>query len=75
MRTRVDVVLRDEAARFALRFACEDCVHWVADAPSGAGGAGVCANGWPERVEKDALVALSGGEVVFCKEFELGAPD
>jgi hypothetical protein len=71
VRTRVDAVLRDEAQRFALRFACEDCAHWVA---SKAGAAGVCANGWPERVEKDALVAPSTEEVAFCKEFELGAP-
>jgi hypothetical protein len=63
----VDAVLRDEAVRFALRFACEDCVHWNASR-----GAGVCGNGWPERVEKDAL---DGSEVAFCKEFELGARD
>jgi hypothetical protein len=65
----VDGVLRDEARRFALRFACEDCVHWNVTVAAGAT-AGVCGNGWPERVAKDAL---AGDEVAFCKEFELGA--
>jgi hypothetical protein len=73
MRTRVDGVLRDEARRFALRFACEDCVHWNVTAVVAAGAAaGACGNGWPEGVERDAL---AGDEVVFCKEFELGSGD
>jgi len=62
VRTRVDAVLRDEAQRFALRFACEDCAHWAAARRA-------CGNGWPEGVAKDAL---EGEEVAFCKEFELG---
>ena len=70
MRTRVDAVLRDEAGRFALRFACDDCVHWsCATGGAGATGRGTCGNGWPERVAADAL---EGEEVAFCKEFELG---
>jgi hypothetical protein len=64
----VDAALRDEAARFALRFACEDCAHWG----RGADGVGRCGNGWPEGVAADAL---AGDGVTFCKEFELGAPD
>ncbi len=60
MRTKVDARLRSEAARFHLRFACEDCGHWTGAA---------CANGWPTRV---APSALDGDEVVFCKEFETG---
>jgi hypothetical protein len=74
MRTRVDSVLRDEARRFALRFACEDCVHWnatgnVTAVVTAGATAGVCGNGWPEGVARDAL---AGDEVAFCKEFELG---
>ena len=63
MKTRVDLVLREEARRFALRFACDDCAHWTGEA---------CGNAWPTRVEADAITA--GDEVIFCKEFELGAP-
>ena len=63
MRTLVDLALRDEARRFALRYSCDECVHWT-----GA----TCSNGWPERVPGGAIDA--GDEVTFCKEFELGNP-
>ncbi len=63
MKTRIDAQLRDEAARFALRFACEDCAHFDA---------GACAHGYPLAPERSALASE---EVIFCKEFELGAPD
>jgi hypothetical protein len=66
MKTPVDALLRAEAARFALRFACEDCAHF---APGSAGG--TCGNGWPDRVSRSAI---EEGELTFCKEFELGAP-
>ena len=32
MKTRVDAVLRVEAARYALRFHCESCAHFVEEA-------------------------------------------
>jgi len=63
VKTRVDLALRDEARRFAFRFACADCAHWT-----GA----TCSNAWPVRVPSDAIDA--GDEVTFCKEFELGNP-
>jgi hypothetical protein len=53
--------LRAQARRFALRFACEDCIHFDA-------ARALCAHGYPtdehraERLEQDAFV--------FCKEFE-----
>ncbi len=63
MKTRVDPVLRDEARRFAFRFACDDCAYWTGTA---------CGNAWPTFVPQGAID--EGDEVVFCKEFELGAP-
>ncbi len=63
MKTVVDLRLREEAARFALRFACEDCVNWRASAES-------CAHGYPAEPRKGAL---AGDELAFCKEWELGA--
>ena len=64
MKTRVDLVLRDEARRFHFRFACADCAHWTGT---------TCSNAWPTYVPADAITATD--EVTFCKEFELGAPD
>lgn len=62
MRTRVDDRLREEATRFELRFACEDCAHFV--------DGGACAHGYPLAPRKEAL---GEAELTFCKEFELGA--
>jgi hypothetical protein len=62
MRTPVDARLAEEAARFTLRFACEDCVQFdEARQPA-------CAHGWPVRLRRSSIEedALS-----FCKEFEL----
>ncbi len=60
MKTLVDAQLRDEARRFELRLACEDCAHFC---PERAG----CTHGYPKRVEG----GLEGAELEFCKEFEL----
>jgi hypothetical protein len=70
LKTPVDSRLLSEAARFDLRFACDDCVHFDAErAPT-------CAHGWPIRLRRSALDAerTSDAErepVAFCKEFEL----
>ena len=64
MRTRVDARLREEAARYALRFACEDCAHF-----DPAGGRGRCSLEYPAAPRRDALLAP---ELELCKEFELG---
>ncbi len=63
MRTLVDARLREEAARYALRFACEDCAHF--DPASGR-----CSLGYPASPRHDALL---GDALELCKEFELGA--
>jgi hypothetical protein len=62
MRTLVDARLREEAARFSLRFACEDCAHFDEAAAR-------CAHGYPPAPRRGAL---DGDELSFCKEFEAG---
>jgi hypothetical protein len=64
MRLRVDQRFRDEACRFAFRFACEDCAHF--DAASDA-----CSLGYPPEPKRAALLAPTVG---LCKEFELAGP-
>lgn len=59
MRTRVDLQLTEEAETFALRFACDDCIHF--DEKSG------CAHGYPLAPRREDLQAEV---IVFCKEFE-----
>jgi hypothetical protein len=75
VKTVVTATLRDEAARYQLRFGCEDCVHFEAElvgprgarAPAGAG----CSQGWP--IDAHVGVELDRVDAVeFCKSFELG---
>jgi hypothetical protein len=63
VRTPIDRKLREEAARFQLRFTCEDCVHFAAERRA-------CANGYPTQAHLE--VDLERAESLeFCKEFEL----
>lgn len=63
MKTPVDARLREEAERFALRFRCDDCVHFRPDA---------CAHGYPIEAHRGSSEGpIEGPFVVFCKEFEL----
>lgn len=62
MKTRVDGLLREEAGRFSLRFACEDCAHVRPDQERR------CIHEYPEGPRRDEL---AGAWVTFCKEFEL----
>jgi len=62
VKTPVDTRLREEAARYALRFACEDCAHF--DPASGR-----CSLEYPASPRREALLAH---ELELCKEFELG---
>lgn len=59
MRTRVTLQLIDEAERFALRYACDDCLHFVDDK---------CAHGYPIGERRRFLTV--GEHIEFCKEFE-----
>ena len=61
--SRVDERLREEAARFALRFGCESCAHFAPEAAA-------CGNGYPTRphlgVDLSRVDSLE-----FCKAFEV----
>jgi hypothetical protein len=59
MRTRVDLQLKQEAATFALRFACDDCIHFC-DRKG-------CEHGYPLAPRREDL---EREEIVFCKDFE-----
>lgn len=57
----------DEACRFRLRHACEDCGHFDAAGER-------CRHGWPSEAHRRARYLTpprEGDELVFCKEFEL----
>jgi hypothetical protein len=84
MRTRVDERLEREAARFAFRFACEDCVHFEHERgperergsrtleESGPererGSSGRCSLGYPAAPRREALQRTY---VALCKSYEL----
>jgi hypothetical protein len=68
MKTRVDARLRKEAAQFAFRFACDDCVHFDAGGTSGTGGIPRCSLGFAAAPRRDAL---SRDSFESCKAFEL----
>jgi hypothetical protein len=61
VRTLVDARLRDEAARFAFRFACDDCTHFDARRER-------CSLGYPAAPRRDALSAT---HLELCKSYEL----
>lgn len=63
MRTHVDESLKDDAARWRFRFACEACAYFAPDS-------GSCANGYPNQNLRGARLA-PGRWLEFCKEFEL----
>jgi hypothetical protein len=66
MKTPVDDRLVAEAARFGLRFACDDCVHFSPERER------TCGHGWPIRLHRGATDSAGSRESVeFCKEFEL----
>lgn len=61
MKTGVDEQLRREAARYRLRFACDDCAHFDAESAR-------CSLAYPAAPRRDAL---EGAELELCKSFEL----
>ena len=61
MRVLVDERLIGDIRRYALRFTCRDCVHFLP-------GTGTCAHEWPNQ---EHLALPAAGEFLFCKEFEL----
>lgn len=59
MRTRVTLQLVEEATRFSLLYACDDCAHFHDDR---------CTHGYPLGERRRALT--DGEHLEFCKEFE-----
>jgi hypothetical protein len=62
-----DARFEDEAARFQLRFTCEDCGYFDEARER-------CKHDWPTKLHRRARYQgppAPSDEVVFCKEFEL----
>lgn len=60
---RVDAQLREEARRYRLVFACEDCALYDAEGDR-------CSLGFPHEMHRSADLDCRA-EVIFCKSFEL----
>jgi hypothetical protein len=81
VKVRIDAATFElECERFALRFCCEDCAHFVPAGDEGisdeSGQAGQCGHFWPTALHRRAhyeRARLLGQalDIVFCKEFEL----
>ena len=54
-----DERFEEEAKRFALRWSCEDCVHFAHETQT-------CSHGYPTEQHR-----RKARPVVFCKEWEL----
>jgi hypothetical protein len=70
VRTVVDARLRDEAARFQFRFACDDCGHFDEERQQ-------CSLSYPAAPRRRTLELVSASDggsagVELCKTFELG---
>ncbi len=63
MKTRVTLRVLQEIEAFRLRYACDDCAHFVAQSGDEA-----CAHGYPLGERRRSLRV--DDEIVFCKEFE-----
>jgi hypothetical protein len=63
LKSAVDAKFLEEVRTHRLRYACDDCAHFVA-APRAC-----CGNGYPLG-ERSSRTLVVGDEVVFCKEFE-----
>lgn len=61
MKTVVDSRLREQARRFELRFACDDCVHFqVSEGPSSSSsGSSGCSLAYPAAPRRSALESRS----------------
>jgi hypothetical protein len=65
VKTVVDARLRDEARRYAFRYACEDCIHFCQGAAQTRQS---CSLAYPASPRRAALEAPA---VEFCKSFEV----
>jgi hypothetical protein len=66
VKTPIDVRLREEAARYAFRFACEDCIHFNPQRER-------CSLAFPPSPRRGVLdLAVPADGLELCKSFELG---
>ena len=63
MKVEQDPRFREQRARFALRWNCEDCALF--DATRG------CAHGFPTHRHRSSRYEDPKAELLFCKDFEL----
>ncbi len=64
MRIRQDARFREQRARFALRFTCEDCAMWDPCRET-------CAHGYPTGDHRLRRYDDPAAPIVFCKDFQL----
>jgi hypothetical protein len=62
VKTLIDARLREEASRFAFRFACDHCAHFDEARER-------CSLAYPAAPRRHAL---DGDGLEFCKAFDLG---
>lgn len=61
---RVDERMAGELARYRVAYTCERCAQFAPDE-------GLCSLGYPSDPHRARPIVV-GGELVFCKTFELG---
>lgn len=66
MKVVQDERFREEAARFSLRWNCEDCARFRDDAVNPR-----CAHGLPVERHRRSRYEDPNADVFFCKEFDL----
>jgi hypothetical protein len=64
MRVPQDERFRQEREKFALRFNCEDCCHFVEASAK-------CLHGYPTDGHRAARYDDPTAELLFCKDFTL----
>lgn len=64
MRVPASLEFEAQRAQYALRFACEDCVHFERTQQ-------VCSLSYPCRDHRRERYVWPYGDIVFCKAFEL----
>ena len=64
MKQRVSLAFVDQRDAFSLRFNCEYCSYFDPQRER-------CTHGYPTDEHRSCRYTAPGGELIFCKEFEL----
>ena len=64
MRLPADPRFHEQRERFQLRFTCEHCALFDADAEA-------CAHGFPTEEHRLAFYITPGAPIIICKDFQL----